>query len=93
VGRRPDGFFCSFFGASADTLPPYWLAMMASVFGVPVDTDEDTLAYEPMVFNVEDVTVSVDAWYGDQDRLLAAGQEPRPGNSGGRCSEASTGER
>ncbi len=71
----PEGFFHSFLGPAADTLPPYWLAMMASVFGGSVDTDEDTLAYEPMGFNVNDVTVAVHAWYGDQDPLLAAGEE------------------
>src|SRR5690349_16531557 len=35
----PDGFFRSLFGPAADTLPTYWLAMMASAFGGPVDTD------------------------------------------------------
>jgi hypothetical protein len=71
----PDGFFRSRFGPMADTLPPFWLSMMSSTFGGPVDTDDDTLRYEPMGFNVEDVSVRVHAWYGDRDPLLAAAQE------------------
>jgi len=49
--------------------------MMSSTFGGPIDTDGATLAYEPMGFNVEDVSVPVHAWYGDQDPLLGAAQE------------------
>ncbi len=49
--------------------------MMSSAYGGPIDTDDATLAYEPMGFNVEDVSVRVHAWYGDQDPLLGAAQE------------------
>jgi pimeloyl-ACP methyl ester carboxylesterase len=71
----PDGFFRSLFGPMADGLPPFWLSMMSSAYGGPIDTDDNALAYEPMGFNVEDVSVRVHAWYGDQDPLLAAAQE------------------
>jgi pimeloyl-ACP methyl ester carboxylesterase len=72
----PDGFFKTMFGPAADTLPPYWLSMTAATFGSPQqDTDDDTLRYQPVGFRVEDITVPVHAWYGDQDSLLNAGEE------------------
>lgn len=71
----PDRFFHDRFGPVAATLPAYWLAMMASTYGNGCDIDDDLLRYQPMGFSVEDISVPVHAWYGDQDSLLGAGRE------------------
>jgi pimeloyl-ACP methyl ester carboxylesterase len=73
----PDGFFRDRFGDLADSLPPYWLSVMASTFGSGPDIDDHILRYQPVGFPVEDISVPVHAWYGDQDPLLHAAEELR----------------
>jgi pimeloyl-ACP methyl ester carboxylesterase len=71
----PDEFFQSVFGPIAESLPPYWRSMLAATFGAQPDIDEILLRYQPMGFRVEDVTVPVHGWYGDQDPLLHVAEE------------------
>ena len=71
----PDGFFHHLFGAFADSLPPYWLSMMASTFGSEPDIDDIILHYQPIAFPVENITVPIHGWYGDQDPLLHGAEE------------------
>ena len=71
----PDGLFRSFFGPLAETMPSFWLAMMSSTFGSVRDIDDDLILLQPMGFPVEEVSVPVAAWYGDQDPLLLPARE------------------
>jgi pimeloyl-ACP methyl ester carboxylesterase len=71
----PDTFFREVFGPGADSMPSYWMAIMAATYGgEPISDDEESM-YQPAGFAVEEVTVPIHAWYGDQDPLLALGHD------------------
>lgn len=76
--RDPDEFYREFFGPASDTLPAYWIRMLAATYGGPPSTPEDfVIDYLPWGFPVSDVSVPVHAWHGGADDIapLAAVEE------------------